>query len=237
MVDSFRRSSTPDYSKMERPRPKSRYRGSSRSRGYDANWDKLSKQYRAHVNGLCEECARRGYAKVCDVVDHMIPVADDGEKRLSWNNLDALCHSHHNGFKRRIEEYARKTNAISLLPQWVKHPETRPIHFQIVRDRDGPEVDGPLVINRGALPANEVMTIPKVIVPGVEPVEIFEGRGNLMSMTNSTPVDILIYDGGDVVYFLSDGQSLEAPIMITDGLKVASEEPCSGKVSMAYVQS
>lgn len=71
--------------------------------------------------------------ELCDVVDHMVPIGDDPERRLDWDNLDALCHVHHNGLKRRIEEYARKTGALEMLPIWMKNPETRPAAFQIVK--------------------------------------------------------------------------------------------------------
>lgn len=71
--------------------------------------------------------------KHCDVIDHIIPVADAPELRLKRENLQGLCHSHHNGWKRLMETFARKTGATSLLIQWCKHPETRPRQFQIVK--------------------------------------------------------------------------------------------------------
>lgn len=118
----------------ERDRSREKFRGSRQSRGYDGDWDRMRLQYKAEVTkGFCEECRRRGWQKVCDVIDHMIPVEDDPDRRLDWGNLDGLCHFHHNGFKRRIEVYARKIGAIAMLPQWIKFPETRPAQFQIVK--------------------------------------------------------------------------------------------------------
>lgn len=133
-IPTFRRSAAPIVTR-EKPRDRKRekFRGSRHERGYDAAWTKLAAEYRASVKGQCEECRRRGYLTLADVVDHMIPVVDAPDRRLDWTNLDAQCHAHHNGLKRRVEDYARKTNALEMLPIWMKHPETRPIAFQILK--------------------------------------------------------------------------------------------------------
>jgi 5-methylcytosine-specific restriction endonuclease McrA len=134
-IPSFRRHAAPRLgaNEGERVRKKEPYRGSRQSRGYDRDWELLAAKYKKAVKGRCEECARRGYLAFGDVVDHMEPITDNPERRLDWSNLDFLCHSHHNGLKRRIEEYARKTGATRLLSQWMKFPETRPIAFQIMK--------------------------------------------------------------------------------------------------------
>lgn len=132
-IPSFRRSSAPKREEQPRNRKRERFRGSRQSRGYDADWTKLAAEYRKSVKGQCEECRRRGFLTPADVVDHMIPIADKPEGRLDWDALDALCHVHHNGLKRRIEEYARKTGQIDLIPRWMKFPETRPAQFQILK--------------------------------------------------------------------------------------------------------
>lgn len=134
-IPSFRRSSVPKLGAADgqRDRKREKWRGSRQSRGYDREWELLSTDYKRSVKGQCEECRRRGYMQPCDVIDHMVPVADAPERRLERSNLDALCHVHHNGLKRRIEEYARKTGALTMLPIWMKHPETRPIAFQIMK--------------------------------------------------------------------------------------------------------
>lgn len=60
-----------------------------------------SPQWRAarawHVrqNPLCVECRAQGKAKAVDVVDHIIEIKDGGAK-LSADNLQSLCHAHHN---------------------------------------------------------------------------------------------------------------------------------------------
>lgn len=117
----------------EKDRTRERWRGSRHDRGYGADWTRIRDAYKSKAHGQCEECRRRGYLTVCDVIDHMIPIEDAPELRLEMSNLDALCHRHHNGWKRRLEEYARKTGAILMLPQWIKFPETRPAHFHITK--------------------------------------------------------------------------------------------------------
>lgn len=134
-IPSFRRRTAPKLGAKdgERVRKRERWRGSRHERGYDAEWVALAAEYKKSVKGRCEECARRGYLETCDAIDHMEPVADNPDRRLDRSNLDALCHKHHNGLKRRIEEYARKTGAIRMLSIWMKNPETRPIQFQIMK--------------------------------------------------------------------------------------------------------
>lgn len=127
------RAKAPKVTGGEKDRTRERWRGSRHERGYGADWNRVRDEYKAATMGRCEECRRRGWARVCDVIDHMIPIEDAPERRLDLANLDALCHFHHNGWKRNLENYARKTGAILMLPQWVKFPETRPAHFQIVK--------------------------------------------------------------------------------------------------------
>lgn len=134
-IPSFRRKTAPKLGVVDgqRDRKRERFRGSRQSRGYDREWELLAADYKRSVKGRCEECRRRGYMQMCDVIDHMISVADAPDRRLDHLNLDALCHVHHNGLKRRIEDFARKTGALTMLPMWMKHPETRPIAFQIMK--------------------------------------------------------------------------------------------------------
>ena len=139
-VTSFRRLKPPSL----RPRiprvQRERWRGSARERGYTSEWDKLRDRYfRANPN--CEECERRGFICPADVVDHMEPVTVNGDRRLDETNLDSLCHDHHNGWKRRLEQFVKQTRQVAMLPIWVKQPETRPPGVQITRT--GPiEADG-----------------------------------------------------------------------------------------------
>lgn len=47
-------------------------------------------------NGLCVQCRNDKMIKVADVVDHIIPIKNDWNKRLDIGNLQSLCHSCHN---------------------------------------------------------------------------------------------------------------------------------------------
>lgn len=134
-IPSFRRQSVPKLGTKdgERVRKREKYRGSRQSRGYDRDWELLRADYMRHAKGQCEECRRRGYLCLAEEVDHIIPVKDDPELRLEWSNLQSLCRVHHRGWKANMEAYARKIGAISLLPQWCRHPETRPAAFAIMK--------------------------------------------------------------------------------------------------------
>lgn len=242
-MQSFKRSSAQFNKSKKSKRPKERFRGSARERGYDRDWEKLAAWYKKQVRGLCEECYRQGFVKVGDVVDHMEPVTENPSRRLDPSNLDCLCHSHHNGLKRKIEAFAKKSGQVKLLSQWMKFPETRPIHFQILNKSKSEIVgDGLAIIQRTSSdfsPADIgiVGATPKVITPTIEGVVIFQGAGVLSNVTNSTAALINIFDGEEEVYFLHDGQSLDARIEIFNGLTIKSDSPTNGKVSMTYVQS
>ncbi|WP_241958157.1 HNH endonuclease [Staphylococcus epidermidis] len=45
---------------------------------------------------LCQECLRNGRYTKADVVDHITEIKDDWNKRLDKDNLEPLCHYHHN---------------------------------------------------------------------------------------------------------------------------------------------
>lgn len=132
-IPSFRRSSAPKREEVKRNRKRERFRGSRQSRGYGRDWELLRDEYMASVKSQCEECRRRGYLCMAEEVDHIIPIQDEPDLRLEWSNLQALCRVHHKGWKAKMEGYARKIGAISLLPQWCRHPETRPSQFAILK--------------------------------------------------------------------------------------------------------
>lgn len=95
-------------------------------RGYDHIWSKLSDRFR-RKNPFCRFCEQQGRdATPADVTDHIIPVQDAPDMRLKWSNLQPLCDHCHNGLKRRLEEHARSTDQIDMLPRWCEEPETRP---------------------------------------------------------------------------------------------------------------
>lgn len=98
---------------------------SSSQRGYDHAWEKLSSDFRRR-NPFCRFCEQEGFeASLADDVDHIIPL-EDGGKRLDRSNLQSLCRRHHNGLKRRLQEYARRTGQIDDLPNWCENPTNRP---------------------------------------------------------------------------------------------------------------
>lgn len=115
--------------------PRNEARENAGRRGYDAEWAKLSARYRRR-HPLCEECEQQGRSALCDVVDHIIPVADRPDLRLEERNLWALCNSCHNGLKRRMEAYARKAKRLDDLPNWCRNPASRPKVFRPARARD-----------------------------------------------------------------------------------------------------
>lgn len=111
-------------------------RGSARGRGYDSAWDRLSKAWRlGHPH--CAECAQRGSVRRCDLVDHMVPVADQPELRLDRNNIWSLCQHCHDTVKRELEREAREIGHIGILPKWCRDPLLRPIGLRyapVVKD-------------------------------------------------------------------------------------------------------
>lgn len=104
-------------------KPKSE-RSSPRERGYSAAWDRLSTRWRRE-HPFCAFCEQEGRIRFCDVVDHIIPVADGGPL-LDRCNLQSLCNSHHNGLKRQLEERAREIGRLAELPLWCADPASRP---------------------------------------------------------------------------------------------------------------
>lgn len=104
------------------------FRGSPRERGYDRAWDQFSVAYRRR-NPFCEACEQQGVDRICDVVDHMIPLADGGD-RLEVENVWSLCHEHHNRLKRDMERFARATDQVHMLPTWCRNPALRPHKFR-----------------------------------------------------------------------------------------------------------
>jgi len=68
-----------------------RSRGSSTARGYDRTWQKFRLMYlRRHT--ICE--ASEGCERPATEPHHIVRLQDGGA-RLSEDNLQALCHSHH----------------------------------------------------------------------------------------------------------------------------------------------
>jgi hypothetical protein len=63
-------------------------------------WKDCRNAYLRRVNGLCEECMKRGIFKPADIVHHKIVLDDekarDPEIALNFENLQAVCIECHN---------------------------------------------------------------------------------------------------------------------------------------------
>lgn len=69
-------------------------------------WRRTSEQYRK-TNPLCCMCEDEGRTKKANVVDHIKPIKEGGQL-YDWNNLQSLCHKHHNKkTKQDIKKYSK----------------------------------------------------------------------------------------------------------------------------------
>lgn len=74
-------------------------RGTTAQRGYDGDWQKLSREYRAQ-HPFCECALHKGQDEraLSQVVDHRESIALRPDLRLEWSNLRAMtkaCHDRH----------------------------------------------------------------------------------------------------------------------------------------------
>ena len=72
-------------------------RGSPAERGYDGQWGKVS-EYVRRIEPMCRRCRDA----LAQMVDHIIPIKQGGE-RLALDNLQPLCNSCHNKKTREDE--------------------------------------------------------------------------------------------------------------------------------------
>ena len=87
-----------------------RQRPSASQRGYDTAWRKLRRLVLA-AEPLCRMCRAEDRVTVAQVVDHIIPIAQDPTLRLDQGNCQPLCKRHHDiktstadgGFGRRAK--------------------------------------------------------------------------------------------------------------------------------------
>lgn len=85
-----------DQQKKEKEKKYDEKRGSSYSRGYDKNWEKVRKMKLA-MNPVCELCNK--YEKL--IVHHLKPISEGGEK-YDFNNLQTLCAECHYKIHREL---------------------------------------------------------------------------------------------------------------------------------------
>lgn len=72
-------------------------RGTFRERGYDTQWDKVSRAHR-RAHPLCVICRAKGRVVRVRDVDHIVPFwGIDDPLRLDPDNLQSLCRACHNG--------------------------------------------------------------------------------------------------------------------------------------------
>lgn len=128
MPDAFPIFRPRQFGPPRKSRRSERFRGSARDRGYDARWDRISLGHRRRYP-FCVLCEQRGRTVLADDVDHVIPLVDGGDK-YARENRQSLCRDCHNGLKRAMEQFARKTGQVDRLPDWCLKPETRPPRFR-----------------------------------------------------------------------------------------------------------
>ena len=65
-------------------------------------WHTLRNRKFYDANGLCELCYKEGIIKQGREVHHIVPIEENWNKRLDYNNLILLCSNCHNKMHERI---------------------------------------------------------------------------------------------------------------------------------------
>lgn len=75
-----------------------RYERDSKYRGFynKKEWKHARRSSMLRHDWLCRECLRNGLYTKADVVDHIVELRDDWDKRLDQSNLQPLCNACHN---------------------------------------------------------------------------------------------------------------------------------------------
>lgn len=63
---------------------------------HSKEWKRVRRVALIRDKHLCQHCLAKKRITPADVVDHVVPVRVDWNKRLSLNNLQSLCNSCHN---------------------------------------------------------------------------------------------------------------------------------------------
>lgn len=69
------------------------HRGSAAERGYDRKWSQVRAAY-VKKHPLCELCDQRGVVHPVEIVHHIVPICDGGD-RYRHANLQSLCRTCH----------------------------------------------------------------------------------------------------------------------------------------------
>lgn len=70
------------------------HKQSTKQRGYDSRWKRLSERVRQQ-RPLCEDCEAQGRTRPATQVHHVETIEDAPHKRLDVGNLVALCEECH----------------------------------------------------------------------------------------------------------------------------------------------
>lgn len=92
-------------------------RGSSRERGYSAQWDRASRLFRLH-NPLCKGCEAVGLVTPSEVTDHVEP--HKGDQAKFWNKAmwQGACNWHHVVIKQKLEVLLAKGD-LTVADMWL----------------------------------------------------------------------------------------------------------------------
>jgi 5-methylcytosine-specific restriction enzyme A len=72
-----------------------RRRGTTKERGYDADWKRIAEQRRQLDAYLCQMCKEEGLLRASPLVDHIIPIHVRPDWRLEIGNTQVLCSNCH----------------------------------------------------------------------------------------------------------------------------------------------
>jgi 5-methylcytosine-specific restriction protein A len=80
-----------------------RQRGNSYQQGYTRRWERLARAFKRE-HPLCIACLAVNRVTPVQCVDHVLPHKGDYGRMWDGNNLQPLCHWHHNVVKQRLEQ-------------------------------------------------------------------------------------------------------------------------------------
>lgn len=95
-------------------------RGSARERGYDAAWDRASRQFlREHP--LCRGCLAMGLVRPSALTDHVVPHKGDRARFWDRSLWQASCRWHHDVVKQMLERMF-EAGELGLDDLWLDSP-------------------------------------------------------------------------------------------------------------------
>jgi 5-methylcytosine-specific restriction protein A len=98
-----------------------RRRGSTKERGYDADWQCVAEQRRGLDAYLCQWCLKEGLLRGSPLVDHIIPIHVRPDWRLEIGNTQVLCFDCHTiKTSEDMQRYGGRANK-NLRPDQIKN--------------------------------------------------------------------------------------------------------------------